>query len=169
MHLVLAVLLVSSWCSCCFTAFCVMSKEMIDRLIITPHWLPYRQDGTVNDELTSTAVLSRSWDDHAGDLSPRSIPLPSFPSPGSLFPPPSRFGGAAWFAGPENDGPNRWNMTDHYWDQMAILVLENAYFHYYENSFIGALSSKFTGQKKTNCLFQSNVEYHIPAWSSDLR
>jgi len=68
----------------------------------------------------------------------------------------------------ENDGPNRWKMTDHYRDQIAILVLENAYFQYYENSFIGALSGKFTGQKNTNCLFQSNVKYHIPAWSSDL-
>ena len=86
--------------------------------------------------------------------------------------------GGAEFAGPENDGPkkikdwkmqdlendgpNRWKMTDHYSDQIAILVLENAYFQYYENSFIGALSSKFTGQKNTNCLFQSNVEYYIP-------
>ena len=30
----------------------------------------------------------------------------------------------------ENKGPNRWKMTDRYWDQIAILVLENAYFQY---------------------------------------
>ena len=35
-------------------------------------------------------------------------------------------------------------------DQIAVLVLENAYFYSGENSFTGALSSKFTG---TKCVF----------------
>ena len=54
-------------------------------------------------------------------------------------------------------------------DQNAVLVLENAYFYYGENSFTGALSSKFTGEKNAFCLLQSNVEYHIQAWSSGVR
>jgi len=72
----------------------------------------------------------------------------------------------------ENDGPNRkagkcrtWKMTD----QIAVLVLENANFNYGENSFTGAITSKFTGQKNAFCLLQSNVKYHIQAWSSDVR
>jgi len=52
-------------------------------------------------------------------------------------------------------------MTDH----IAVLVLENAYLYYGENSFIGALSSKFTRQKNVFCLF---VEYHIQAWYINL-
>ena len=73
-----------------------------------------------------------------------------------------RIGGAE-FAGPENDRPNRragkcrtWKMTD----QIAFLVLENAYFYSGENSFTGALSSIFTDTKRIFFL-QSNVEYHI--------
>ena len=47
----------------------------------------------------------------------------------------------------ENDGPNRragkwrtWKMTDH----ITVLVLVNTYFYHGENSFTGALSSKFS-------------------------
>jgi len=69
-----------------------------------------------------------------------------------------QFGGAE-FAGPKNDGQNRrvgkckaWKMTD----QIAVLVLENAYFYSGENSFTGALSSKFTG---TKCIFSVAVKH----------
>jgi len=81
------------------------------------------------------------------------------------------FIGGVEYAGPENDGPNRragkcktWTITD----QIAVLVLENVYFYYGENSFTGVLSSKFTGQKNALCLLQSNVEYYIQAWLSDV-
>jgi len=50
-------------------------------------------------------------------------------------------------AGPGNGGPNRragkcrtWKMTDH----ITVLVLENTYFYHGENSFTGALSSRFS-------------------------
>jgi len=45
-------------------------------------------------------------------------------------------------------------------DQIAVLVLENAYFYSGENSFTGAgaLSSKFTG---TKCVFSVAVKRRI--------
>jgi len=48
-------------------------------------------------------------------------------------------------------------------DQIAVLVLENANFNYGENSFTGALSSKFTGQKMrfVCCSQTSNITFRL--------
>jgi len=81
--------------------------------------------------------------------------------------------GGAEFAGPENDGPKKikdWKMQDLENDGPNCSSSSGKrYVNYGENSFTGALSSKFTGQKNVFCLLQSNVEYHIQAWSSDVR